>query len=373
MNRRSLTRRSLALGAALALAAPAVAQARDIYATDSTGNLLRLDSRSPGVILDSTPITGLPAGVSLVGIDFRPATGDLVGVGSNSLVYTLNTATAGATALGTGFSPGLTGASFGVDVNPVPDALRITSDANQNYRISFATGNHGAASPDLALNPGDPSIVASAYTNSALTATRPATTTLFGIDSVSNQLVTQNPPNAGTLVDGKALGVDVSDTGTSFDIAGVGNLGFLATTPAGRGGAYLYRVDITTGRATELGPVGTGSLVRSKGTARTTITGIAARQEVVAPRSNIAPNVQIVKTTIVPKPNQRAAYIAQAADPDGAITRVEWDTDADGAYDDATGASLRLGLPAGVRTLAVRVTDESGARSTASVRVSVRR
>lgn len=372
MARRPSGRRALALGAALALAVPAVAQARDIHATTSTGDLLRIDSRYPGVVLDSTPITGLPAGVSLVGIDVRPATGDLVGVGSNSALYLVNPGTGLATAVGTGFAPGLTGTAFGVDVNPVPDALRITSEANQNYRIAFATGNHGAASPDGALNPGDPSIVASAYTNSALTATRPATTTLYGIDSATDQIVTQNPPNAGTLVDGKPLGIDVGND-TQFDIAGGANLGFLATTKAGDAGARLYRVDITTGKATELGPIGTGSLVRGKGTPKLTITGIAARQEVVAPRSNVAPNVTVVKTTQKPRPGQRAAYIAQAADPDGAIAKVEWDTDADGAYDDATSSSLRLALPAGVHTIAVRVTDDSGARTTGDTRVLVAR
>lgn len=372
MARRTITRRSLALGAALALAVPAVAQARDIHATDSAGNLLRFDSRTPGVILDSTPITGLPAGVSLVGIDVRPATGDLVGVGSNSALYTIDPGTAVAAPIGTGFTPGLVGTSYGVDVNPVPDALRITSNAEQNYRIAFATGNHGAASPDGALNPGDPSIVASAYTNSVLTATRPATTTLYGIDSATDQLVTQNPPNAGTLVDGKPLGIDVGDQ-TSFDIAGAGNLGFLSATPAGASGASLYRIDITTGRATILGPIGTGSLLRTKGTPRLAITGIAARQESSAPRANVPPTVKIVKTTLKPRPGQRAAYIAQAADPDGAIAKVEWDTDADGAFDDATSSSLRVGLPAGVRTIAVRVTDDSGARTTGDVRVLVAR
>ena len=69
-----------------------------------------------------------------------------------------------------------------------------------------------------------------------------------------------------------------------------------------------------------------------------------------------------MKTTLRPKPNQKAAYIAQAADPDGAVSKVEWDTDDDGAFDDATGASIRLGLPAGVRTIGVRVTDEKGAQ-----------
>jgi hypothetical protein len=372
MARRQTLRRGIALAAALALAAPAAAQARDIYVTDDAGNLHRIDSRFPGVVLDTAPLTGLPAGVSLVGIDIRPATGDLVGVGSNSAVYVIDPGTGAATAVGTGFAPGLAGTSFGVDTNPVPDALRITSNAEQNYRIAFATGNHGAGSPDGALNPGDPSVVASAYTNSTVSAVRPTTTTLYDIDAAANTISTQNPPNAGTLVDPKPLGVDVGDA-TAFDIAGEGNLGFMATTPAGRSGAVLYRVDIITGATTELGPIATGSLLRTRGTPRLTVTGLAARQEVTNPRSNTAPNVSIVRTTLRPRPGQRAAYIAQATDPDGAIGRVEWDTDGDGAFDDATGVSIRLGLPAGTRTLAARATDERGARTVARTRVVVGR
>jgi Domain of unknown function (DUF4394) len=372
MRRRSLGRRALALGAVLALAAPAAAQARDMYVTDQAGNLLRFDARYPGLVLDTTPITGLAAGASVVGMDFRPKTGDLIAVGSNSVVYALDPATAVATPIGSGFVPGLTGTSFGVDVNPVPDALRITSNARQNYRVSFATGNHAMGSPDGALNPGAPSIVGSAYTNSALTATNPAATTLFGVDSASDQLFTQNPPNNGTLTGGKPLGVDITDT-TGFDIAGAGNIGYMATTPAGAGGASFYRVDINSGAATRIGPIATGSLVNSKGTPAVTITALAARQEVVAPKANIAPGVQIVKTTQVPRPGQRAAYIAQAMDPDGAIAKVEWDTDADGRFDDATTGSLRIAFPAGTRTIAARATDERGARTAATTKVVVRR
>jgi hypothetical protein len=139
----------------------------------------------------------------------------------------------------------------------VPDALRITSDAEQTYRISFASGNHGTGSPDGALNPGDPSIVASAYTSSTISAVRPTTTALHGIDPASNRLSLQHPPNAGTLIEPKPLNVDVGAQ-TGFDIAGADDLGFMATTPAGRSGAVLYRVDIATG-TTELGPIATGA------------------------------------------------------------------------------------------------------------------
>lgn len=378
MGRRRFVRRAIGLGAAIALLSPAAAQARDMYMTDNAGNLLRADSRFPGVVQDSVAISGLPAGTSLVGIDFRPLTGDLVGVGSNSVVYNVVPATGVATAVGAGFAPGLTGTSFGVDNNPAADALRITSDSNQNYRLSNATGNHAATtptaagSPDGVLNPGDPTVVASAYINSSFTATRPAATTLYAIDSAANALYTQVPPNAGTLTNPLPLGLDVSEQ-TGFDIAGAGNLGYMVTTPAGRSGAVLYRVDIITGKTTELGPIGTGSLVRGKGTPRAQITGLAARQDQAVPKANVAPAVDVVKTTIQPRPGQRAAYIAYATDRDGSITKVEWDVDGDGSYDDGAGQSLRVGLRAGTRTIAVRVTDDGGARTVGTTRVRIAR
>jgi hypothetical protein len=368
MSRRP-TRRALAIAGAAVLAVPAVAQARDVYATDTAGNLHRFDTRFPGVILDTVPVTGLPQGVSVVGLDVRPATGDLVAVGSNSVVYTLNADTGTATAIGTGFTPGLTGTGFGVDVNPVPDALRVTTNTDLNFRISFATGNHGAGSPDGAINPADPQVVGSAYLNSSLTATRPAATTLFVLDAAGNQLFTQSPPNAGTLVDPKPLGVDITDN-TGFDIAD--NLGYMVTVPQGAAGSTLYRVDLATGRATRLGPVATGSLL-NRGTSRVVLTGLALRQKSAAPRTNIAPTVQIVPTTNRPRPGQAAAYIAQATDADGEIQRIEWDTDGDGTFEDLRGGARRIALGAGVRTIGVRATDDSGARTTARLRVTVAR
>lgn len=371
MTRRHPARRALAVTGALVLALPAAAQARDMYATDTAGNLHRFDSRHPGVILDTVAVTGLPPGVFLAGIDIRPATGDLVGAGSDSRVYALDPGTGAATAIGAGFGPGLAGSAFGVDVNPVPDALRITGDAGQNLRVSLATGAHGAGSPDGALNPGTPSVVASAYLNSSLTAARPATTTLFALDAGTDRILVQNPPNAGTLSDPKPLGVDIT-ANTGFDIAGPGNLGYMVTVPAGARGSVLYRVDVTTGTTTRLGPVGTGSLLR-RGEGRVTLTGLAARQPLAAPRGNVPPTVTVVATTNRPRAGRRAAYIAQAADPDGEITRIEWDTDGDGTFEDLRGTSRRIGLDAGVRTVRARVTDDSGARTVGSLRVTVAR
>ena len=104
------------------------------------------------------------------------------------------------------------------------------------------------------------------------------------------------------------------------------------------------------------------------------ITAIAVRQPVRGTLSvNIAPTVNVVATTPSPRPNQNAAYIAQATDPDGNITKVEWDTNGDGNYDVVSGASQRIRLPVGLHTIRVRATDDHGARSVGEVRVQVRR
>jgi hypothetical protein len=369
MSRRQILRRAAVSAAVLALAAPAAAQARDMYGLDGANNLHRFDHQFPGRLLDTVQVQ-VPAGVTLRGIDFRSSNGDLIGVGNNNTVYRIDPGTGAAAPIGGGFVPGITGDSFGVDVNPAADALRITSNANDNFRISFATGTHGAGSPDAALNPGDPTVVGSAYTNASLTATRPGGTTLYAVDSGTDQLLTQLPPNAGTLVDPKPLGVDIGlDTG--FDIAGAGNEGFLVAVPAGQTGSVLHTLDIRTGAATAVGPVATGRLVRGEGAGSVVLTGLAARQNSVAPAANIAPNVQIVRTTLNPRPNQNAAYIARANDPDGTVTAVEWDTDGDGGFDDATGFSARARLKAGVSQLNVRVTDDAGARTVASISVLI--
>ena len=133
-------------------------------------------------------ISGLPLGVKLVGVDFRPRTGDLYGVGSDSVVYRINPQTAIAIAENIGgtppgpvpFAPGLNGMSFGVDFNPVPDAIRLVSDAGQNQRLAPDAGT--TLGVDASLNPGMPRVAGAAYTNSTFSATPPASTQLFVID-----------------------------------------------------------------------------------------------------------------------------------------------------------------------------------------------
>jgi hypothetical protein len=269
---------SLAVACAAALAVPVVGQAgssgskgegRTFYATDDQGQLLSFSADNTRQLDSLRKLSGLPPGVTLRGIDFRPATGDLYGVGSDSVVYRVNPFTAIAVAEGPAFTPALRGRFFGWDFNPQVDRIRLTSDANQNQRLVPDDGNVVGLTPDADLNPNDPSIVGSAYTNSSFSATRPTATILYALDALDDAIYTQAPPNDGTLSQPKQLDINVRGE-SGFDIAGRNNTGYVATASDRRPGAELYRVDVQTGDSFRLGQIGRTGHV---------ITGLAALQD----------------------------------------------------------------------------------------------
>jgi Domain of unknown function (DUF4394) len=246
---------------------------REMYATDDRGNLLSFRAAVPQLVR-SKQITGLPTGVSLKGIDFRPATGDLHALGSDKVVYRVNPRTAIAIAEGPAFETmanALNGDRIGFDFNPTVDRIRVTSDADDNLRLVPDTG--ALAAKDTSLTPADVTVVGSAYTNSSFVAfaNRPATTMLFAYDVSGNRdrIWLQQPANDGTLMNPKSVGLQLtSDVG--FDIAGSANVGYVAGTSAGRSGADLYQVDVSSGDTRRLGRIGSGNV---------TITGLAAWQD----------------------------------------------------------------------------------------------
>lgn len=197
----------------------------------SGGALVCFDTERPDRHYALGTVTGLE-NETLVGIDFRapftdaagvnngvPSGGTLYGLGSSGGVYSIafddaDDATAAATKKAQ-IDQVLTGTHFGIDFNPTVDRLRIVSDTGQNLRANVDTG---VTVVDGALNAaGAPvaGVVAAAYTNND---TDPGTgTTLYGIDSVLDQVLLQSPPNAGGLVPIGALGVDTGSN-VGFDL-----------------------------------------------------------------------------------------------------------------------------------------------------------
>lgn len=211
------------------------------YAVTDMNELLIMNPSSGSIVTKS--IANLPAGEMVVGLDMRPATGQLYALSNASKIYAINMSSGAAAQMGTmSFAPLLNGTSFGFDFNPTVDRIRIVSNTGQNLRVHPVTGAIAAVDPNL--NPGTPDVDAVAYTNNF---GRPTSTTLFDVDVTSNMLLQQNPANAGTLVPIGMLGVNVS-SGNGFDIGGIsGNAWGIFTVSNNTG---LYSVNLNTGKAT---------------------------------------------------------------------------------------------------------------------------
>jgi hypothetical protein len=242
----------LAAAVAMGVLAPAAAAeaAETVYGVTASNQLVSFSSDSPGNVSAGRAIAGLQAGESILGIDVRPATGDLTALGSTGRLYIVDPGTAQATQI-EGTAPlSLQGSRFGVDFNPLADALRVVSDSGQNLRVT--AGGTGTVNTDGALNPGTPSVTAAAYANNFHGTTA---TTLFDLDTGSDRLVRQNPPNNGTLEDVGPLGVDLSPD-AAFDIAPSDGTAYAAGRIAGEQTDKLFTVNLGTGAATPVGPIG---------------------------------------------------------------------------------------------------------------------
>ncbi len=275
---------------------------------NNTGNgILRFDPATPGTTT-AVPVAGLTAGETLVGLDSRPQTGQLYGLGINATantgtLYLVDPQTAAATAVGAASQIAFVTAAatpvdfqdpatvgYGFDFNPTVDRIRVVTADGLNFRLNPITGapvdgDLGGAAGSVAgvntdglLNGAATSATGVAYTNN-FGQTLPGTaTTLYVVDAASGKLFIQNPPNAGTLTAGVALtfnGGPLTFTGLGgFDIpegvsvaasneAAVGE-GWLALTSGAT--TNLGRVNLTTGAFTALGAIGTGT---------TPVTGLA--------------------------------------------------------------------------------------------------
>jgi hypothetical protein len=184
-------------------------------------------------------LTGLQSGETVLGIDFRPATGQLFALGSNSRLYVINTAS-GAAAFVAALTTPLNGTSFGFDFNPVVDRIRIVSNTGQNLRV---VPTDGTTSTDAPLNPGTPAVSAAAYTNNFAGTT---STQLFVIDFNNDKLFLQSPPNNGTLAQIGALGINV-DAANGFDIGGTSNMAYGLFTSGSS--TQLYSINLSSGSA----------------------------------------------------------------------------------------------------------------------------
>jgi hypothetical protein len=265
---------------ALGMLAATSLQAEPIFVLTSGNRLLTVDSATPGTVTKTVQITGLQSGETLLGMDFRPATGQLYALGSTARIYVIDENTGVATVSATLTADpadttapfaGLDGTRFGVDFNPVPDRLRVVSNTDQSLRINVTTGatttdgNLAYAATGDPNSGQNPNVVGSAYRNAFSGA---LVTELYGIDSDRDVLVTQDPPNAGTLTTDGPLGVDTSDL-VGFDISGLTAQAYASLTVGGT--TNLYTINLDSGAATSVGPLASATALGTE-----TVVDIAA-------------------------------------------------------------------------------------------------
>lgn len=271
----------------LAVRAEAAAGGLPAIALTAANQLIRFNTAAPG-IQTTVSINGVDAGETLVGLARRPATGQLYALGINAAantgtLYRLDPQGGGATFIGGAIgliqftdassnTIDLSTGGYGIGFNPSADRLRVVTATGLTFRVNPNTGAAidgdplaTGVQPDGNVNglPGGATgLIGAAYTNAYAGTTA---TTLYTLESESNSLFIQNPPNLGTQTAQRTIaGLDVTAV-SGFDIPAdvtVASNNAAATTGTAYvvtglgGGSTLNTVDLLTGQATSLGAVG---------------------------------------------------------------------------------------------------------------------
>ncbi len=258
----------LALQFKTARAAPTASQ--QVYAVTKNNRLVSFKAAKSCKLVADYAITGMQPGEKMLGIDFRPATAALYGIGSTSRLYTIDTGSGAATIVGSGpITTALASDNIGFDFNPTVDRIRLVTDSGQNLRLHPDTAAVAFIDTSLAYGGADvnagatPDVVGAGYTNPDVITT--TATVLYDIDATLDILVSQNPPNSGTLNTIGALGVNAKSN-SGFDISL--NDAYLIVTPSkdpggNCGASQLYTVNLGTGSASFLGAIGTAKPIRA--------------------------------------------------------------------------------------------------------------
>ncbi len=261
-----------------------------LFGLTNANALLRFDSATPGTVT-STAITGLQATEQVVGIDVRPATGQLYAFGlvddgatRTGRIYTINPTTGAATQVGsTPWTTAYPDTEFGgFNFNPNVDLIRIISRTGPNFRVNPVTG----ALVGTDTNTSAIGLNGVAYTNNDGFS---PTTTLYGLNFDQNQLVTVGglngtpSPNGGQVNVVGGLGTVANDA-WAFEIVSSGGV----TTAFATDDGNLRTVNLTTGQTTFVGAIGGNPSLLGLTAALSTITvgGTTGNDTVVVNATN---------------------------------------------------------------------------------------
>jgi hypothetical protein len=239
-----------------------------IYALDNGNNLLMFGSESGATPSRHVGITGLPILKRMIAIDFRATNGLLYGVGNDSRLYTIDTLTGVATAVGPKFSPAIISSfdiHFGMDFDPITDRIRLISnelggnwsiDPNDGTAVSGVSPHYAAGSAhegQAAHIGGLTHIPASAIpVNSALRGALSLSMSSAG-DDICEQIVMAMDTELGNMITScDAGGGEFTDLG---DIPGIESLACVELDYSGPGGGIWAAGQRINGAFNSIGTV----------------------------------------------------------------------------------------------------------------------
>ena len=251
------------------------------FRSTKPNRLVNFAAATPNTVVE-VPITNLTTGDIVVGIDVRPVNGlmyafaraDVGGAPTGAAsIYVINPETGAASG-----RVAVTGVTFdgatsvSVDFNPAVDRMRVITFFGQSVAIDVTSG---VAAANTSIQ-GTTFAAAAAYTNSAVSATKPASTVLYRIDNQGTpDDLTIVTPNTGAVAPVGAIGFDLNEV-QAFDIGGATNENALAALRTTTLGPHtLYRINLSTGAATLFNATAALSLIG--GTAGVPLVDIAIR------------------------------------------------------------------------------------------------
>lgn len=248
--------------------APAAAHAELAAGLVGRETLVLFDTARPGYVAPRA-ITGLLVTDTVIGIDVRPATGQLyalavpMGSVANAEVrtYVVDPQTGAATPIGaTAAIPEVGDLPSGVDFTPRADRLRVVQSSKANLRTNPNNGaraDQPIGDPLLTFTPPATGPVVGLAFDRNVTSGGVLATTLYGIDAGASRLVTQGgidgtpSANGGDVFNVGPLGVTLdpsADAGFDVSPSGAAYAGLVAGGDSG-----LYTIDLATGAATLIG------------------------------------------------------------------------------------------------------------------------
>ena len=220
---------------------PIIVDKADIgfFVLSDNNQLIQFNAKNATTASSTVSVTGLETGEKLLSIDFRPATGQLYGLGNTSRLYVINQTSGVARAIGSApFTPAISGTGATIDFNPTVDRIRLVSNTGQNLRLNPETGS--VVATDMVINGvTNASIIEMGYTNSVAGT---SATVLYDLDATTDKLYKQDPPNDGKLVEVGSLNIDISGV-AGFDIAAEANKAIAALSVKGVTGIYEVNLD----------------------------------------------------------------------------------------------------------------------------------